>query len=93
MLTDHANHLSIWRPSENIAYELGESGYLCGSRIVISQQMGCFLILADSPSHSSNKPFITSFKTHPSPNLVQASHYRQPTPQYPYKSPVNISVA
>jgi len=29
---------SIWRPSENVAYELGASGYLYGNRIVIMKQ-------------------------------------------------------
>lgn len=29
---------TIWRPSENVAYELGASGYLYGNRIVIMKQ-------------------------------------------------------
>lgn len=31
---------SIWRPSENVVYELGASGYLYGSRIVILKEDG-----------------------------------------------------
>jgi hypothetical protein len=30
----------IWRPSENVAYELGASGYLYGNRIVIMKESG-----------------------------------------------------
>ncbi|MBI5643869.1 MAG: nucleotide-binding protein [Deltaproteobacteria bacterium] len=32
------NGNSVWRPSENIVYELGASGYLYGSRIVILKE-------------------------------------------------------
>ena len=28
----------IWRPSENVAYELGAAGYLYGSRMVIMKE-------------------------------------------------------
>ena len=31
---------SIWRPSENVVYELGASGYLYGNRIVILKEEG-----------------------------------------------------
>ena len=31
---------SMWRPSENVVYELGASGYLYGSRIVILKEEG-----------------------------------------------------
>lgn len=31
---------TIWRPSENVVYELGASGYLYGNRIVIMKQDG-----------------------------------------------------
>ena len=38
-------------------------------------------------SHSSIKPFIAPLKTHPSPNLIQASRYRQPPRNPPAQPP------
>lgn len=47
---------SIWRPSENVVYELGASGYLYGSRIVILKEEG-----VEFPTNFSDLGYI-SFK-------------------------------
>lgn len=50
---------SIWRPSENVVYELGASGYLYGSRIVILKEEG-----VEFPTNFRDLGYISFTKDH-----------------------------
>lgn len=50
---------SIWRPSENVVYELGASGYLYGSRIVILKEEG-----VEFPTNFRDLGYISFSKDH-----------------------------
>jgi predicted nucleotide-binding protein len=47
----------IWRPSENVVFELGASGYLYGNRIVIMKEEG-----VDSPTNFRDLGYISFSK-------------------------------
>ena len=47
----------IWRPSENVVFELGASGYLYGNRIVIMKEEG-----VDFPSNFRDLGYISFSK-------------------------------
>ena len=47
----------VWRPSENVVYELGASGYLYGNRIVIMKEEG-----VDFPTNFRDLGYISFAK-------------------------------
>jgi predicted nucleotide-binding protein len=51
--------VSVWRPSENVVYELGASGYLYGSRIVILKEEG-----VEFPTNFRDLGYISFSKDH-----------------------------
>lgn len=53
------NGNSIWRPSENVVYELGASGYLYGSRIVILKEES-----VEFPTNFRDLGYISFAKDH-----------------------------
>jgi predicted nucleotide-binding protein len=48
---------TVWRPSENVVFELGASGYLYGNRIVIMKEEG-----VDFPANFRDLGYISFSK-------------------------------